>query len=91
MSDRLLRPDRLQIMLSPEELSAVDDFRFEQRMPSRAAAVRELMRRGLAAVGHAAAEPGERSASFGVLSNEKAAPTRRAKSKARPSGADGAG
>ena len=29
-------------MLSPEELSAVDDFRFKHRMPTRAAAVREL-------------------------------------------------
>ena len=38
----LTRGERLQIMLSPEELAAVDDFRFRQRMPSRAAAVREL-------------------------------------------------
>jgi hypothetical protein len=91
MSDRLLRPDRLQIMLSPEELKAVDDFRFEQRMPSRAAAVRELMRRGLGAVGHAPAETGERSANFGVLSDGKGARSRRAKSKPRPVGADGAG
>ena len=29
----LSRGERLQIMLSPEELSAVDDFRFKQRMP----------------------------------------------------------
>jgi len=34
-------------MLSAEELVAVDEFRFENRLPSRAAAVRELMRRGL--------------------------------------------
>jgi hypothetical protein len=38
-----LRDERLQIMLSPEELSAVDDFRFQHRMPTRAAAVRELL------------------------------------------------
>ena len=38
-------------MLSPEELAALDDFRFKQRMPSRAAAVRELFRLGLASVG----------------------------------------
>ena len=41
------RSERLQVMLSREELAAVDEFRFENRLPSRAAAVRELMRRGL--------------------------------------------
>jgi hypothetical protein len=41
------RSERLQVMLSAEELIAVDEFRFENRLPSRAAAVRELMRRGL--------------------------------------------
>jgi hypothetical protein len=39
--------ERLQIMLSPDELAALDDWRFTHRMPSRAAAVRELLRRGL--------------------------------------------
>ena len=47
----LAREVRLQIMLSDQELKAVDSFRFEHRMPSRAAAVRELLRYGLAAVG----------------------------------------
>ena len=42
------RVDRLQIMLAPEELAALDNWRFEKRMPSRAAAVRELLRLGLA-------------------------------------------
>lgn len=64
----LTRGERLQIMLSPEELSAVDDFRFKQRMPSRAAAVRELFRLGLAAVGIKPAEAGVKSGDFGVLS-----------------------
>jgi hypothetical protein len=41
------RTERLQVVLSSEELAAVDEFRFENRLPSRAAAVRELMRRGL--------------------------------------------
>ena len=50
MSD-LSRPERLQIMLSEDELAAVDDWRFQRRMPSRAAAVRELLKRGLAAEG----------------------------------------
>ena len=47
----LTRPERLQIMLTQDELKAVDDWRFTRRMPSRAAAVRELLRRGLAAEG----------------------------------------
>lgn len=63
----LTRGERLQIMLSPEELEAVDDFRFRQRMPSRAAAVRELFRLGLAAVGISPADAGVKSGSFGVF------------------------
>jgi hypothetical protein len=38
------RDERLQVMLSPEELAALDDFRFKHRMPTRAAAVRELLK-----------------------------------------------
>ena len=45
-----MRGERLQIMLSPSELALVDDFRFEHRMPTRAAAVRELLRLGLTVV-----------------------------------------
>lgn len=66
-NSELTRGERLQIMLSPEELQAVDDFRFQQRMPSRAAAVRELFRLGLSAVGIKPAEPGIASKSFGVF------------------------
>lgn len=53
-------------MLSAEELQVVDEFRFRQRMPSRAAAVRELMKRGLAAEGFAAAVFGTKSSDYGV-------------------------
>ena len=42
-----MREERLQIMLSPQEMSVVDDFRFAHRMPTRAAAVRELLKLGL--------------------------------------------
>lgn len=63
----LNRIERLQIMLSEEELSALDDWRFALRMPSRAAAVRELLRRGLAAEGRPIAEARSRSRDFGVL------------------------
>jgi hypothetical protein len=67
MSAELTRGERLQIMLSPEELAALDDFRFKQRMPSRAAAVRELFRLGLASVGIKPAGPGAKSGDFGVF------------------------
>jgi hypothetical protein len=70
----LTREARLQIMLSPEELQAVDDFRFKQRMPSRAAAVRELFRLGLASVGIRPAGAGVKSGEFGVLSTGSASP-----------------
>ncbi len=60
------RAERLQIMLSAEELTLVDDFRFKRRMPSRAAAVRELFKRGLAAEGFATASPGSKSGDFGL-------------------------
>jgi len=63
----LTRGERLQIMLSPQELTAVDDFRFKQRMPSRASAVRELFRLGLASAGLALATDGKKSSDFGVL------------------------
>jgi hypothetical protein len=61
------RPERLQIMLTLEELSVLDDWRFAKRMPSRAAAIRDLLRRGLAADGVELAEPGKHSTAFGVL------------------------
>ena len=34
------RTEKLQLMLDPEELQAIDDWRFENRLPSRAAAIR---------------------------------------------------
>ena len=64
----LVREERLQIMLSPEELEAVDTFRFEHRMPSRAAAVRELLRHGIATSGAVVVEnAGVKSRDYGVL------------------------
>jgi hypothetical protein len=61
------RGERLQIMLTPEELAALDDFRFKERMPSRAAAVRELLRRGLAGIGFKPATAGTKSTDYGVI------------------------
>jgi metal-responsive CopG/Arc/MetJ family transcriptional regulator len=43
----LSRETRLQIMLSEEELAAIDNWRFEHRMPSRAAAIRNLLNMAL--------------------------------------------
>lgn len=61
------RGERLQIMLEKSELEALDDFRFGNRLPSRAAAVRKLLRRGLTADGFAIDDPTGASRSFGVL------------------------
>ena len=65
----LQRGERLQIMLEDGELRALDDFRFENRMPSRAAAVREWLRRGLASTGHQVDGRNAGSSEFGVLSS----------------------
>jgi hypothetical protein len=72
MSD-LERPERLQVMLSAEELLALENWRFEKRMPSRAAAVRELLRRGLASDGFLAADAGAKSQDFGVIGSVNSA------------------
>ncbi|MGY4626348.1 hypothetical protein [Bradyrhizobium sp. USDA 4486] len=61
-----LRAERLQVMLSPEELAALDDFRFKHRMPTRAAAVRELLKLGLATAG-VDARAGIKSSDYGVF------------------------
>ena len=66
MSD-LTRDERLQIMLTQEELNALDDWRFARRMPSRAAAVRELLRLGLAAQGIELTDQRRKSQEFGVM------------------------
>jgi hypothetical protein len=61
------RGERLQIMLTGEELAALDDWRFARRMPSRAAAVRELLKRGLDAEGFDMAQNGAKSTDYGVI------------------------
>jgi len=61
-----MRGERLQVMLSPEELAAVDDFRFRHRMPTRAAAVRELLKLGLT-VQPSDGGTGIKSSSYGVF------------------------
>jgi hypothetical protein len=63
ISDRV---ERLQVMLAPDELRALDDWRFRMRMPTRAAAIRELLRLGLADRNPKEAKAGEKSSEFGV-------------------------
>lgn len=43
------RTEKIQVMLDDDELETIDEWRFENRLPSRAAAIRELIRRGLLA------------------------------------------
>lgn len=61
------RLERLQIMLDEAELAALETWRFQKQMPSRAAAVRELLRRGLAAEGFVVANVHGHSESYGVI------------------------
>jgi hypothetical protein len=73
-TESALREERLQIMLDADELHAVDTFRFQHRMPSRAAAVRELFRLGLSVAGArtgSIASEGAKSSDYGVLSQRK--------------------
>jgi metal-responsive CopG/Arc/MetJ family transcriptional regulator len=61
------RGERLQIMLTKNELTAVDSWRFNKHMPSRAAAVRELLRRGLSAEGFEVSDGTTKSGDFSVV------------------------
>ena len=73
-TENALRGERLQIMLDADEMHAVDTFRFQHRMPSRAAAVRELFRLGLSVAGTrtgSIAGEGAKSSDYGVLSQRK--------------------
>ena len=67
------RGERLQIMLTQKELEALDTWRFAKRMPSRASAIRELLKRGLAADGFATADSQMKSGDFGVQARPLAA------------------
>jgi hypothetical protein len=62
----ITRGERLQIMLTQKELEALDTWRFATRMPSRAAAIRELLKRGLTAQGFLKADGSMKSRDFGI-------------------------
>ena len=67
MAARETRIIRLQIMLDDNELEAIDTWRFTKHMPSRASAVREILRRGLASEGFDVANVGGHSSAYGVV------------------------
>lgn len=67
----LSRETRLQIMLSDEELAAIDNWRFQQRMPSRAAAIRQLLNAGLRVKQEEGAVKPMRSQDYGLLDSEE--------------------
>lgn len=67
MADTNKRTEKLQLMIDDDELKAIDDWRFENRLPSRAAAIRELIRRGLTTREFDEPESDAASREFGVL------------------------
>jgi hypothetical protein len=75
----LMRGERLQLMLTRTELRAVDDWRFRKRMPSRASAIRELLKRGLAAEGFEFADEDTKSQDFGLIDAQPARVNTRSK------------
>jgi hypothetical protein len=70
----LKRPERLQIMLTDVELKALDDWRFVRRMPSRAAAIRELLKLGLTVEGIEVSPAGAKSREYGVIDGPQSQP-----------------
>jgi hypothetical protein len=69
-------------MLTKEELEVLDSWRFSRHMPSRAAAIRELLKRGLVAEGFSLADGRDKSKDFGVTGDS----TPRSMSSTRQSG-----
>lgn len=61
------RDIRLQVMLQAQEMEAIEQWRFAKHMLSRAAAIRELIRRGLLAEGFSIAPVGKTSSDYSVM------------------------
>lgn len=64
------RSERLQILLATEELAAIDDWRYDNRIPTRAAAIRELLRRGLISNEIGAPRDNAETSEYGVLDDQ---------------------
>jgi hypothetical protein len=71
------RGKRLPVMLSADELIALDNFRYKMRMPSRTSAAWELLKRGLTVEGFTSAAFGAKSADFGVTGGTRKGRNRR--------------
>jgi hypothetical protein len=74
--NEVARSECLQIMLTAKELEALDNWRFAAHMPSRASAIRELLKRGLAAHGFLKADGALKSDDFGVAGKSDNGATR---------------
>ncbi len=61
------RTEKIQLMLNEKEIKAIDDWRFEHRLPSRAAAIRELISRGLHTDQFSEPNEGKPSGKFAVV------------------------
>ncbi|WP_420559996.1 hypothetical protein [Tepidicaulis sp.] len=64
---KLHRTERLQVMLDERELNLIDEWRFDKRIPTRAAAIRELIARGLNAQNLDDPEQRARSTDYSVV------------------------
>jgi len=64
---KLYRTERLQVMLDEKELELIDEWRFRKRIPSRAAAIRELIARGLSTNDLPDPEPMAKSTDYTVV------------------------
>ena len=54
MNSEVLRTKRMELIVTVSERDAIDEFQSSNSLPSRAEALRELVRRGLASVTPAA-------------------------------------
>lgn len=70
------RTERLQIMLALVELEAIDDWRYDNRIPTRAAAIRELLRRGMTAMDLAPPEQNAETGEYSVIDDDTLTYTR---------------
>ena len=58
-------------MLNEDELTAIDDWRFQQRMPSRAAAIRQLLNIALRTAQQEGAIKPMKSQDYGLLNRDE--------------------
>lgn len=59
--DTQQREVRIPFRAAPDEIKAIDDFRYSQRIPSRSEALRRLLRMGLKTHGESSIEHGSQS------------------------------